>query len=42
MLPERIPEFLYELAMKLEEGNIKFEDYIKEDEFMNLVNKYSV
>lgn len=43
-LPERIPEFLYELSGKLEESNMKFQDYIveKEEEFDNLVNKYKV
>ena len=43
-MPERIPEFLYELSGKLEESNMKFQDYIveKEEEFDDLVSKYKV
>ena len=43
-LPERIPEFIYALSLKLEESGMKFEDYIveREEEFDNLVKEFEV
>lgn len=43
-LPERIPEFIYELSCKIDESGMKFEDYIIENknELNNLINKYAI
>lgn len=43
-LPERIPEFLYELSNKLEKCEMKFQDYFveREAEFNKLVEKFAV
>lgn len=43
-LPERIPEFLYELSNKLEKSEMKFQDYLveREAEFNKLVEKFAV
>lgn len=43
-LPERIPEFIYKLSCKLDESNMKFEDYIveKKDELDSLIKEYAI
>ncbi len=44
MLPDRIPEFLYELAKKIENDKLTFDEYIiqKEEHLNNLIESYIV